>query len=437
MKRLTCEMCGSTDLVKQEGLFVCQTCGCKYSVEEAKKMMIEGTVEVTGTVKVDKSVELENLYTLADRALKEKNFESAENYYDSILRLNPNDARANFYKSYCRASASRAMDWSTNYQLTANTAISSIGILAGQEPTDFKMIEKIFEETVLLGIQIMDAKIASFFENPEILFYRTQDISARIAPFQNFMLDYMRFEGDFLTFISRAMTPRDDISNIPTAHMLETAQDGISARNKLAASVSRSSLQIGLFDPYSSGDEFAQKANVILSKAEPMIRKRDAQRKRKEQEERAEKYWAEHAEEKEQLESERESLNATLADLKQQSAPLDNEIRILRKKREEKVQSELEKDKIMDELSGLRKEQEGLGRFKGKEKKALQDKMDELKARIAALETVIKAERDALGKECDDKIRGLNERLNPIKAQIGTAQKRLNEIQSELNRGRQ
>ena len=46
MKQLTCEMCGSNDLLKQDGVFVCQTCGTKYSVEEAKKMMIEGTVDV-------------------------------------------------------------------------------------------------------------------------------------------------------------------------------------------------------------------------------------------------------------------------------------------------------------------------------------------------------------------------------------------------------
>ncbi|MBP1532735.1 MAG: hypothetical protein IK999_01210 [Ruminococcus sp.] len=52
MKQLTCEMCGSTDLLKQDGVFVCQICGTKYSVEEAKKMMIEGTVEVTGTVDI-------------------------------------------------------------------------------------------------------------------------------------------------------------------------------------------------------------------------------------------------------------------------------------------------------------------------------------------------------------------------------------------------
>ena len=55
MKALTCEMCGSQDMVKQDGYFICQHCGTKYSVEEAKKLMIEGTVEVHGTVKVDDS----------------------------------------------------------------------------------------------------------------------------------------------------------------------------------------------------------------------------------------------------------------------------------------------------------------------------------------------------------------------------------------------
>ena len=50
MKPLVCEMCGSNDVVKQEDLFVCQNCGTKYSVEAARKMMIDGPVEVKGTV---------------------------------------------------------------------------------------------------------------------------------------------------------------------------------------------------------------------------------------------------------------------------------------------------------------------------------------------------------------------------------------------------
>ena len=76
MKALACEMCGSNDVVKQDGLYVCQHCNTKYTLEEARKLMIEGKVDVTGsTVKVDNTDELENLYELARRAVKEKNTE--------------------------------------------------------------------------------------------------------------------------------------------------------------------------------------------------------------------------------------------------------------------------------------------------------------------------------------------------------------------------
>ena len=72
MKRLTCEMCGSNDVIKQEGLFVCQSCGTKYSVEEAKKMMIEGTVEVQGSVSIDTSKTESNYLTIIQTSMKLK-----------------------------------------------------------------------------------------------------------------------------------------------------------------------------------------------------------------------------------------------------------------------------------------------------------------------------------------------------------------------------
>ena len=100
MTQLTCEMCGSTDLVKQDGMYVCQSCGTKYSVEEAKKMMIEGTVEVQGTVKVDSSDHLKNLYTLARRARDNDDSENAAKYYDEIAIEDPNSWEAQFYKVY-------------------------------------------------------------------------------------------------------------------------------------------------------------------------------------------------------------------------------------------------------------------------------------------------------------------------------------------------
>ena len=103
MKKINCELCGSNQIIKQEGVFVCQHCGTKYSAEEAKKMMVNGIVEVTGSVKVDTSDKLSNLYQIARRAKNDNNAENAEKYYDMILVEDPKSWEAAFYIVYFKA----------------------------------------------------------------------------------------------------------------------------------------------------------------------------------------------------------------------------------------------------------------------------------------------------------------------------------------------
>lgn len=94
MNVLKCEMCGSNELVKQDGLYVCQRCGTKYSVEEARKLMIEGTVDVQGTVKVDSSADLQNLLNLAKNAIAASNGEESLSYANKALELDSKNAEA-------------------------------------------------------------------------------------------------------------------------------------------------------------------------------------------------------------------------------------------------------------------------------------------------------------------------------------------------------
>ena len=95
MKPLTCEMCGSNDVIKQEGLFVCQVCGTKYSVEEARKMMIEGTVDVSGsTVKIDNSNSAKNFFMMAESAYSVKNNAEAEAYSNKVIEIEPQNSKA-------------------------------------------------------------------------------------------------------------------------------------------------------------------------------------------------------------------------------------------------------------------------------------------------------------------------------------------------------
>lgn len=96
MKQLTCEMCGGTDLIKQDGVFVCQSCGCKYSVEEAKKMMIEGTVDVSGsTVLIDNTKQIENNLKRAKQYETQGNNFFAMEYYNKVLDLDADNIEAN------------------------------------------------------------------------------------------------------------------------------------------------------------------------------------------------------------------------------------------------------------------------------------------------------------------------------------------------------
>ena len=103
MKRLTCEMCGGTDLIKQDGVFVCQYCGTKYSVEEARKMMIDGTVDVQGTVKIDNSAFVQKYLENARRAYSKEDWEEVEKYYNMVEQNSPNNMEAVFFSSFGKA----------------------------------------------------------------------------------------------------------------------------------------------------------------------------------------------------------------------------------------------------------------------------------------------------------------------------------------------
>ncbi len=105
MKAIVCEMCSGHDFVKDGDFFVCQSCGTKYSADDAKKMMveIEGKVDVSGSsVKIDRSEELEKLYALARRAKENNDSENGAKYYAMILEKKPDDWEAAFYSMHFR-----------------------------------------------------------------------------------------------------------------------------------------------------------------------------------------------------------------------------------------------------------------------------------------------------------------------------------------------
>ncbi|MBQ9930200.1 MAG: hypothetical protein IJO72_05425 [Oscillospiraceae bacterium] len=87
MKKIVCEMCGGEDFAKQDGLFICQSCGMKYSAEEAKKMMVEDAAEAPATVAVKNTTQLENLLVLAQSSFNSKNYAQAEEFCNQVIAI--------------------------------------------------------------------------------------------------------------------------------------------------------------------------------------------------------------------------------------------------------------------------------------------------------------------------------------------------------------
>lgn len=103
MKQLTCELCGGTNFAKQEGFFVCQNCGTKYSVEEARKIMSEGTGDDQGDVKAGISAKVENYFSMAQNAYDAGNKKEAEQYCNKVVEIDPTHSRAWLLKGMAAA----------------------------------------------------------------------------------------------------------------------------------------------------------------------------------------------------------------------------------------------------------------------------------------------------------------------------------------------
>ena len=181
MKALKCEMCGSNDVVKQEGFYVCQNCGTKYSVEEAKKLMIEGTVDVKGTVKVDTSDELKNLYEIARRAKDTGNSENALKYYDMILVKDPSSWEANFYVVYFRARSCRIIEIESAAISISNCLSSVFELVRDNVPEDKQMevTNELYLQTTEIADMLFDASESNYNDtDPEIKGKYTQEFDS-------------------------------------------------------------------------------------------------------------------------------------------------------------------------------------------------------------------------------------------------------------------
>lgn len=402
MKQLICEMCGSTDLIKDGGVFVCQSCGCKYSTEEAKKMMVEGTVEVTGTVKVDDSAKVGNYLDLSQSAYNSGNGQSAFDYANKALEIAPKNSRAWIAKM-------KAIEYiSTIGELKLMEVIEAgkNAVAFADETSKKEIIFEVYSYEAKRSLALLKLAMNKMAD--------TEDIKKTYK--QYCLINVLTAGKDTLDADSRVINIYDNIANEALAMIRLMPDEVLADYPEIAKIVGECAKQyqyetdalIERFKIYGAklqeSAKIARKNNktTIENKAkaaEEIARERRA----KEQAERNSKYWADHYADKLALENEKTELIGRIGKLK----------KIIEELPENSTVKQIE-----IQIAALKKEKDALGLFRGKEKKVLQEQIDGFNDRLATAKT----ERDNA--------------VASIQAEINNLYKRIQEIKNDLTKDR-
>ncbi len=443
MKKFVCEMCGSSEIIKQDGMFVCQDCGLKYTPEEARKLLqeVDGSVPAAAPAAGGSSM-VENTLKLAREAMNADNNAQCEKYANKVLEMDAENYEAWYLKGVATA-------WQTSLKnLRITEAVSNWEnalkyVPEGDNETFTKVAKDISSTLDKVTIAVYSLYIDNMFGTWDNDYYQT--LSKGLAQLQ---LYYRRVCINFsITCIGRGHESFGFGEHKSAYVPFSMFQKGLnkleknfndccqrnSGLNSLLDSTKGYYLSMLVFyyvNCYLDDDDqdrgYDACANLIgraanrlgaagfqkgpllnvqkdcLKAKKEQADKRQAE-KEKEKKERIEKYWKEHAEEKKALEDEKAALGEKIAAKEKEMKSVPEAAALAR---------------IDSDISALEQQKAGLGLFKGKEKKALQEQIDALAARKPAAQQALAAAQ------------------KPFADEIGTMNARLREIHTELTKDR-
>jgi len=374
MSKLICEVCESTDFVKQESMFVCQSCGLKYSTAEAKKMMSGGADGTTGNAAVGNADKMNSLYQLARRARDENNTEKAAQYYEQILPEDPNSWEAMFYSTYYAAIQKWRNDDKGSALASLKNCIGNVIDIINRNG-EYNAVEEISKRIIEICAVFYEAN----GENFESFYGQFRAAGSS---------DYNRHV--FQQYLRQTSTIHISIAQIYYVlgvKVLEIANDKncldsiVENAMDFAIMVAQGNPCDEAFSFYSSYTTIypevgpirwgaVEEANTLKESCNNVLKllkeKQEALAKQ-----RFNEYWDSHQTEKIALESEKQSLTLRIVALNKKLSETDTYVRMVKLQKQVK---NLESEKAA--LGGL------TGLFKGKEKKAIQDQIDLINTEI-------------------------------------------------------
>jgi hypothetical protein len=188
VKAMICEMCGSNNIAKEQGEYVCRSCGCKYSAEDAKKLLvdIDGPVEVKGVSTV------ENDLIRGDQCLDVQDWESALGISASAIAKD-----ATCFQAWYGCLRAMSKDFQANQPVAGDS--SSRICLSAAIQNSLKFADEASRETAL-------SKLESWKNMLQIKHNKNKENEQRLARLQSKgeiarVIMFIAVVGAFLGFI--------------------------------------------------------------------------------------------------------------------------------------------------------------------------------------------------------------------------------------------
>lgn len=468
MAALVCDLCGGKLIMGAGGIATCDSCGMEHSADRMK----EKVQEIKGTVRVDNSHMVENYLEMANNAYDADNNAEAESYCNKIIEIDPTNYKAWFLKG-------KAAGWQStlqNSRLSESVAAFAKAIVNAPEEEKEEIIEEAKDQVKNLSSAMINLRGNRFAKWPDeeetagftsditsifsiVLQFIKQagviipiaELTAPIATTINQSVvkafndviwpDYNgdpndsddranKYEwqkfikriGHCTTLVEKAINlcDEDDESDIQRYENLiylhEKAIDSCSWDYTFS---SYTSSKIWSKD-WSLTDEAKAVRRKLIAVYRVKIEEIKSASKIKAEEERKQRikaYWDNHKQEKDALENEAKSLES-------QKKQYTNEIAKLQKQKDS-VPALAQLIQVQKNIEKLEAEKKALGLFKGKEKKAVQEKID-----------VQEVDKNRLKQQVASQQQEIEQKITPVRTKLNAAIARLKAIDQELTKDR-
>lgn len=409
-----CEICESNDIVKQEGLFVCQNCGAKYSLEEIKKITNSSSNVLNDQNKIEKL--LKNGMVL----FNDNKFDEAYNYFTEILKLDPENYIAHFYKGISSAwKSSMKGEYYVDVARGATRASEYAKEILGETKELSDFYHDCFEQ------------LKTFLEFGEQVYtnYYSKEVDSCSKRMEELKKESNRYgiNGPHELYAEMAKEITGDLEHAKEIHDagigLVLSVYSVSMQNMIKILDNKELLSI---NEYQNIIAFSQDRMVLWLKyidkdsqlnlgALILLCVNNVKAIKKE---RVNRFWENHKEEKEKYEKDIKDSQEIVSEKEKKLIELKKQKNLYKEKIEAKTSSENELESIQQKISELEYNKNSLGLFKRKEKDELQEQIDQLKQESYKLGPAIDKEKQSLKDEYQILIEDVDDEIEKLQKEI-------------------